>query len=172
VTPFVGVNDGTDTEFLTLDATGSVYQGLDDDRKFVIAARGRIASILSRDLDSIPATRRLYSGGSGSVRGFAEDFVGALDDCNDPVGGRSAVEAGVELRARLYGDIGGVAFVDAGSVSTQMFPDFADGVQTAAGLGLRYHSPAGPIRLDFAVPVNGRSADDAFQVYFSIGQAF
>jgi len=45
-------------------------------------------------------------------------------------------------------------------------------VQAAAGVGLRYFSPAGPIRLDLAFPVNGRGADDFFQFYFSIGQAF
>jgi translocation and assembly module TamA len=171
-TPFVGTQDNADTEFLTLNAVGSIYQPLDDSRGYVLAARGRVASILASDLDSVPATRRLYSGGGGSVRGYAEDFVGPLDDDNDPIGGRSAIEAGIELRARLYGDIGGVIFAEAGSVSTQGFPDFADGVQAAAGLGLRYYSPAGPIRIDFAVPVNPRSADDAFQVYFSIGQAF
>jgi translocation and assembly module TamA len=171
-TPFLGKFDNSDTEFLVLDAKGSIYRPLDDGRRFVIAARGRVAAILAPDLEQIPATRRLYSGGGGSVRGYALDFIGPLDDDDDPVGGRSALEAGVELRARLFGDIGGVIFAEAGAVSTEMFPDFAEGVQAAAGLGLRYHSPAGPIRLDVAFPVNGRSADDTFQFYFSIGQAF
>ncbi len=171
-TPFLGKFDNSDTEFLVLNAKGSIYRPLDDGRRFVVAARGRVATILAPDLESVPATRRLYSGGGGSVRGYALDFVGPLDDDDDPVGGRSALEVGVELRAPLLGDIGGVVFVEAGSVSTEMFPDFADGVQVAAGLGLRYHSPIGPIRFDVAVPVNGRSADDAFQIYFSIGQAF
>ncbi|HUS55872.1 MAG TPA: BamA/TamA family outer membrane protein [Thermohalobaculum sp.] len=171
-TPFSGIHDNSDTEFLVLDATGSIYQPLDKNRRFVIAARGRVASILAPGLDAIPATRRLYSGGGGSVRGYAQDIIGPLDLNNDPVGGRSALEGGVELRARLYVDIGGVVFADAGSVSTAMFPDFDEGVQAAAGFGLRYYSLAGPIRLDVAFPVNGRAADDAFQVYFSIGQAF
>jgi translocation and assembly module TamA len=172
VTPFFGAYDGSDTEFLVLDGKGSVYQALDGEGRIVVAARGRLASILSPDLASIPATRRLYSGGGGSVRGYADSFIGPLDSSNDPTGGRSALEGGVELRARLFGDIGGAIFTEAGSVSKSMFPDFADGVQVAAGLGLRYHSPAGPIRVDVALPVNGRRADDAFQVYFSIGQAF
>jgi translocation and assembly module TamA len=171
-TPFLGAYDSGDTEFLVLDGTGSVYLPLDGEKAYVLAARGRMGAILSPDLTSIPQTRRLYSGGGGSVRGFAQDFVGPLDPDNNPVGGRSAIEAGVEMRARLFGDIGGVAFVDAGSVSTNVFPDFAEGVQVAAGLGLRYYSPAGPIRVDVAVPVNGRKADDAWQLYFSIGQAF
>jgi translocation and assembly module TamA len=171
-TPFLGVFDDSDTEFLVLDATGSIYQPLDKEHHYVIAARGRVAAILAPDLDSIPANHRLYAGGGGSVRGYAENFVGPLDSRDDPIGGRSALELGVELRARLFGNIGGVAFVDTGAVSTEMFPDFAEEVQVAAGLGLRYHSPAGPIRLDVAIPVDRRSADDAFQVYFSIGQAF
>ena len=53
-----------------------------------------------------------------------------------------------------------------------MFPDFGDGVQVAAGVGVRHYSPAGPIRLDVALPVNRCGGDDPFQVYFSIGQAF
>jgi translocation and assembly module TamA len=171
-TPFIGSFDASDTEFLVLDTIGSIYQPLDGAHRYVIAARGRMATILAPDLDTIPATRRLYSGGGGSVRGYAENFVGPLDDDNDPIGGRSALEGGAELRARLFGDIGGVVFAEAGAVSTEMFPDFDEGVQAAVGLGLRYHSPAGPIRIDVAFPVDRRSADDTFQVYFSIGQAF
>lgn len=171
-TPFAGVEDNSPTEFLVLDSSGSFYQPLDDDRRYVIALRGRAATILSRNLDEVPATRRLYSGGGGSVRGYAENIIGPLDDDDDPVGGRSALEAGIELRAGIWGDIGGVVFAEAGSVSTEVFPDFADGIQAAAGVGLRYYSPAGPIRLDVGFPVNGRPVDDFFQFYFSIGQAF
>ena len=171
-TPFIGLEDSDIAEFLVLDATGSYYHPLDASRDYVIAARGRAASIPSRGLDVIPVTRRLYSGGGGSVRGFEENFIGPLDDSDDPVGGRSALEAGLEFRGRIWGDVGGVVFTEAGSVSTQVFPDFEEGIQVAAGLGLRYFSPAGPIRLDVAFPVNGRDADDFFQFYFSIGQAF
>jgi len=171
-TPFIGVHEGSDTEFLVLDAKGAGYFPLIGEKDLVLAARGRLATIVAPDLESIPANRRLYAGGGGSVRGFAEKAVGPLDINDDPVGGRSAIEAGVELRARIAGDFGGVVFLDAGSVSTEMFPDFSEGVQTAAGLGLRYFSPAGPIRLDVAFPLGRRSSDAAFQFYFSIGQAF
>jgi translocation and assembly module TamA len=170
--PFAGTFAGEVTNFLVLDSIGSVYLPLDSEKAYVLAARGRMGSILSPDLTSIPQTRRLFSGGGGSVRGYAQDFIGPLDGDDNPVGGRSVLEAGVEMRARLFGDIGGVIFADAGSVSTNVFPDFAEGIQAAAGLGLRYYSPAGPIRVDVAVPVNGRKADDSWQLYFSIGQAF
>jgi len=172
VTPFAGTFDGDFSGFLTVDATASTYFDVAGDGKWVFAGRGRLASIVTDGVASVPATRRLYSGGGGSVRGFAHRFVGPLDARNDPVGGLSAVELGAEIRARIWGDIGGVLFAEAGSVGVEGFPDFNEGVQFAAGFGLRYFSPAGPIRVDLAFPLNGRDADDAFQLYFSIGQAF
>ena len=63
-------------------------------------------------------------------------------------------------------------FLEAASVSEDVVPTFSEGVQYAAGAGLRYYSPIGPIRVDVGVPLNGRRQDDAFQIYFSIGQAF
>ncbi|MEM9062096.1 MAG: autotransporter assembly complex family protein [Pseudomonadota bacterium] len=171
-TPFAGVFDDAFAGFLLVDTKASTYYDIFGDQEHVLAARGRFGTILTDELDTVPQTRRLYSGGGGSVRGYAQRFVGELDANNDPIGGLSAVEAGIELRSRIYGDLGGVVFVDAGSVSEESFPAFDNGVQVAAGLGFRYYSPAGPIRLDVAFPVNGRDADDAFQFYFSIGQAF
>ncbi len=171
-TPFAGLFDDSFAGFLTLDTTASAYYDILGDKDYVLAGRGRIASILAEDVDKVPPTRRLYSGGGGSVRGFAQRFVGPLDASNDPEGGLSALEVGTELRAKLYGDLGGVIFADAGSVSQESFPDFSEDIQVAAGLGFRYYSPAGPIRFDIAFPLNARDADDAFQFYFSIGQAF
>ncbi|TYO85410.1 autotransporter assembly complex protein TamA [Oceanicella actignis] len=170
--PFAGLVGGRAAPFLVADARGAVYFPLDAGGRTVLAAHGRAAAILSESLGDVPAPRRLYAGGGGSVRGYRERFVGPLDSAGDPIGGRSALELGAELRWRVRGDLGAAAFVDAGSVSTSVFPDFAEGVQLAAGLGARYYSPVGPLRLDVAAPLNPRDADDAFQIYFSIGQAF
>lgn len=171
-TPYGGMFDGDGAAFLSIDSTGSTYYDLTGEKDYVLAGRARLGSILAGDLEDVPQTRRLYSGGGGSVRGYAYRFIGPLDITNDPTGGLSAMELGVEARARLYGDLGGVAFVEAGSVSEESFPDFDEGVQAAAGAGFRYYSPAGPIRVDVAFPLNRRDADDAWQLYFSIGQAF
>ncbi|MEM9781876.1 MAG: BamA/TamA family outer membrane protein [Pseudomonadota bacterium] len=172
VTPFIGSFDSSLTLFSQIDTTASAYLPFDDARRWVLAGRGRLGLIPSDSLDDVPATRRLYAGGSGSVRAFAEDFVGELDDDGDPVGGRSVVEAGLELRYPIWGDLGGVVFAEAGSVSPEVFPDFEEGVQVGVGGGIRYYSPVGPIRVDVAVPVDARDEDDAFQLYISIGQAF
>ena len=68
-------------------------------------------------------------------------------------------------------DHGGVAFVDAGSVATNMAPDFSN-LSVAAGVGLRYDLSFAPIRFDVAVPLDRPKGDLPFQVYISIGQAF
>ncbi|MEM7506059.1 MAG: BamA/TamA family outer membrane protein [Pseudomonadota bacterium] len=171
ITPFAGLFDSEFAGFGVFDAQGSTYYDVTDEGKWVLAARGRIGTILSEDLETVPQTRRLYAGGGGSVRGFEQRFVGPLDAVGDPVGGRSVLELGGEVRAR-FGDLGGVVFVDAGSVATDIYPSFEEGIQVAAGLGFRFFSPAGPIRVDVAFPVNGRAVDDTFQLFFSIGQAF
>lgn len=172
ITPFGGIFDDEFVPFLVLDSTASTYYDITGDKKYILAGRARLGSILAEDLENVPPTRRLFSGGGGSVRGFAQRFVGPLDEFDDPTGGLSVAELGAEFRAQFFGDIGGVLFVDAGSVSEEFFPDFNEGVQVGAGVGLRYFSPAGPIRVDVAFPVNPRDPDDAFQLFFSIGQAF
>lgn len=172
VTPFIGSFDHQFASFLRTDVTASTYFNLSDSGRYVIALRGRVGSILAKDLTEVPAGRRLYSGGGGSVRGYKERFIGPLDSNNDPTGGLSVIEGGAEFRARIYGDFGAAVFLEAGSVSEEVAPTFSEGVQYAAGAGLRYYSPIGPIRVDVGVPLNGRSVDDDFQIYFSIGQAF
>ncbi|QDL93916.1 hypothetical protein FDP22_18735 (plasmid) [Paroceanicella profunda] len=171
-TPIGGEYNDESTAFLVLDGNASTYVPLDEHRKYVLALHGRLATILAEDLDRVPPTRRLYAGGGGSIRGYGTDMVGPLDDNGDPVGGLSAMELGAEMRAQVYGDFGVVGFLDAGSVSTEAYPDFDDGVQVSAGVGGRYYSPVGPIRFDIGVPLNPRDSDDDFQLYFSIGQAF
>ena len=172
VIPAVGSFGAKPTSFLTVDARASKYFDLTGSQDYIFALRGRLGTITAESLDKVPANERLYAGGGGSVRGFAERFVGPLDAFNDPIGGRSALELGAEFRAKIWGDLGAVVFVEAGSVSTEMFPDFDDEPLVAAGLGVRYYTVAGPIRIDAAFPLNPRDADDSYQIYFSIGQAF
>ncbi|MGB0411446.1 MAG: autotransporter assembly complex protein TamA [Pikeienuella sp.] len=172
VTPFGGRIDETPVTFMIADATASSYLKLSTDGAYVLAGRARLGSIIAGDLDVVSANRRLFSGGGGSVRGYRERFIGPLDANNDPTGGLSAAEAGLELRARMSTVIGVAGFVEAGTVSEEVFPAFDEGVQIAVGGGVRYFSPIGPLRFDVGVPLNPRDADDLFQVYISIGQAF
>jgi translocation and assembly module TamA len=140
--------------------------------RVVLAGRSAIGTLFGASRADVPASLRFYAGGGGSVRGFAFQTAGELDDQNDPIGGRSLFEASGEVRVRVTETIGLVAFVDAGSAFSSRFPDFEDQLRVGAGPGIRYFSPIGPFRLDVGFPVNRRDSDDAFQLYISIGQAF
>ena len=173
VTPFMGfADDGSIPLFSKLQTRVSGYLPLDSERRYVLAGRLRLGSIITDEVDTVPPARRFYSGGGGSVRGYAERAIGPEDEDGDPSGGLSVLELGTEIRARLFGPVGLAAFVEAGSVSEEVAPVFDEGVQVAAGLGARYYSPVGPIRVDVGVPVNPQDDDEAFQLYLSIGQAY
>jgi len=163
---------GSTVGFAVTTLHHSQYYTLDDAGDFVLAGRAGFGTIAGVNTSNIPADKRLYAGGSGSVRGYALDAVGPLDSNNEPVGGRSEIEVGLELRWRVWGDVGLVPFIDGGQVYDDELPTLDEELLWAAGLGLRYHTPIGPVRVDLAFPINGRASDDTFQLYFSLGQAF
>jgi translocation and assembly module TamA len=157
--------------FLKLKGEGSAYQSLDTASKFVLAERATIGSIVGTSLEHVPADRRFYSGGGGSVRGYAYQGIGPKDIDGQPIGGLSFFETSVEMRIAVTDTIGIVPFVDAGTVSTKSFPDFSS-MKVGAGVGVRYLTPFGPLRVDAAVPVNRGPGDPHFGIYAGIGQAF
>ncbi|MEX1108200.1 MAG: BamA/TamA family outer membrane protein, partial [Dongiaceae bacterium] len=158
--------------YLALDAIGSTYLSPFEGDRVVFAMRGRLGSIIGTDPNNVPANRRFYSGGGGSVRGYEARSIGPLASNNDPLGGNSVWEIGIEARIKLTDDIGIVPFLDAGQVGRTSTPPFSETPMVAAGIGARYYTSFGPIRFDVAFPLNGRNSDKDFQFYVSIGQAF
>lgn len=148
---------------------GSAYLPMMDD-KLVFAGRGRFGTIFGATRSRIAPTRRFYAGGGGSVRGYGYQDVGPQDEEGDPLGGRSLMEFSIEARYR-FGNFGVVPFVDAGQIDTRPYPRFRD-LQFGAGIGARYYTNFGPIRLDVATPLNRQKGDSRIAVYVSIGQAF
>lgn len=170
-TPYFGTSDGEATTFTKLEATGATYLSLIDE--LTLAFRGRYGTILAEETEDVPGSTRFYAGGGGSVRGYGYQMAGPLDAAGDPEGGRSVIEANVEARYRATDTIGVVAFVDGGQAYESLTPSLGDPLLWGAGLGLRYYTPIGPVRLDVAVPLNKRDhVDDDFQIYVSLGQAF
>jgi translocation and assembly module TamA len=106
------------------------------------------------------------------VRGYDYQSLGPRNKDDDPLGGDSLLEFSTELRWKLAKTWGIVGFLDGGMVYDSNSPDFGNDLRWGAGLGFRYYTAIGPVRLDVAVPVNPRSDDDAFQFYISIGQSF
>ncbi|MCV9939223.1 autotransporter assembly complex protein TamA [Boseaceae bacterium BT-24-1] len=171
VTPYAAFGD-SDAPFVQSKASVSGYYALDEDARYVLAGRIGLGSIAGAALDEVPATRRFYAGGGGSVRGYAYRTLSPLGPLNHLTGGRSLFEASVEARIKITNTIGIVPFFDAGMAFESQIPNFKEKMQYAAGLGLRYYTPIGPIRVDVAAPLNPRKGDKPVALYISIGQAF
>jgi len=160
---------GSGTQFYgrgLFEATG--YYPVGDN--IVIAGRARVGSIYGADRADIAPSRRFYAGGGGSVRGFGYQELGPKDPDTRPIGGRSLVEAAAEVRYR-FGNYGIVGFIDAGQVSTRSTPGFDD-LRYGVGIGGRFYTNFGPMRLDVATPLGRRPGESRVAIYISIGQAF
>lgn len=138
--------------------------------QLVIAGRARVGMLAGAKRDGIAPSRRFYAGGGGSVRGFGYQELGPKDPKNDPIGGESVVEAATEVRYR-FGNYGVVAFVDGGQVYRSELPTFTNW-RFGAGVGGRFYTNFGPMRVDVAMPLNRQKGESRFAVYVSIGQAF
>ncbi|SNS42538.1 autotransporter secretion outer membrane protein TamA [Sphingomonas laterariae] len=146
----------------------SAYLPVND--RFTMAGRVRVGAIFGASRDRIAPSRRFYAGGGGSVRGYGYQDIGPRDLNNDPIGGRSLAEFSIEGRYRI-GNFGVVPFLDAGNIYTDALPTFTD-LRYGAGLGVRYYSSFGPIRVDVGTPLNPQPGDAKVAVYVSLGQAF
>jgi translocation and assembly module TamA len=171
VAPEVSREGGSESFYLRTQADASYYQSVGST---VLAARLRAATIQGAGIDDIAPSRRLYGGGGASVRGYGFQGVGPRDAVGNPTGGASLVEAAVEARIEtglFDGAIELVPFLDAGSVARSSTPDFGT-IRFGAGVGLRYKTSFGPIRIDVATPLNRTEFDSPVVVYVSLGQAF
>lgn len=150
-----------------LDA--SAYHRLSE--RIVLAGRVRLGTIIGAPRDAIAPSRRFYAGGGASVRGYGFQAIGPRDVDNNPIGGRSLTEFALEARIKAIGPFGVVPFFDAGTISTSPLPRF-DGLRFGAGVGVRYYSNFGPIRIDLGTPLNPQRGDARVAVYVGLGQAF
>lgn len=153
--------------------TGTAYWPLDANNRFVLAGKATLGSIWGANRNSIPPSERFYAGSDTLLRGYKYWTVSPLGFDNKPLGGRSLMVYSLEARMRVFGDFGLVTFYDIGNVYTYSLPQFDHRQLQSVGLGVRYHTPVGPLRIDIAFPLNRRPhLDSAFQLYFSIGQSF
>lgn len=156
-------------QFTVLQLGGSAYIDLVSPGQTVLALRALGGQVVGADALRLPPDQRLYAGGGGTVRGYRYQSIGPRFSSGRPVGGTSLVAGTVELRQR-FGDFGVAAFADAGRVGGGT--SRSNGLKVGAGVGIRYYTSIGPIRVDVAVPVNKERGDDAFEAYIGIGQAF
>ncbi|MBS0417179.1 MAG: BamA/TamA family outer membrane protein [Proteobacteria bacterium] len=170
-------------KFVVTQLTASTYFDLQklglahDPGRSILALRALGGLAAGATQFSLPPDQRFYAGGSGTIRGYRYQSVGPLFPDGNPIGG-TAINAGtIEYRQRIGAALGFATFVDAGNVSRNLNPLKGD-LKVGVGAGVRYYTPLGPLRVDFAVPLQKRKGpnvsnpDDSFEVYIGLGQAF
>jgi translocation and assembly module TamA len=163
---------GTTLTYVRSQVDASAYYPASE--HIVVAGRIRLGTILGASAYDLAPSRRFYSGGGGSVRGYGYQQLGPKDMDGGPIGGRGLAEFAIETRIRLKqfgGNFGVVPFFDGGSLTTGALPGVKDW-RFAVGAGVRYYSSFGPIRVDFGIPLNRQKGDGPFAVTVSLGQAF
>ena len=178
VTPTYSVagGDAANEFFALVQMSAATYLdlariGLAAEGRSVIAMRALAGTALGASQFDLPPDQRFYGGGSATVRGFRYQSIGPRFPDGKPAGGTAIDAYSVELRQRLFGDFGAVAFVDAGRVSASGGP-FHGKAEVGAGVGVRYYTAIGPLRMDLAVPLTSVPGNDHYQVYIGLGQAF
>jgi translocation and assembly module TamA len=170
ITPTQSLGGGGGTYFIT-QLSGSTYLDLSHDGRSVLAFRALVGKVSGVSVFGLPPDQRFYAGGTGTVRGYRYQSVGPLFADGRPTGG-TAVSAGtIEFRQRFFESWGAATFIDVGQASADGKP-FSSNMREGVGAGLRYYTPIGPIRLDFAIPMVPVRGGDSFEVYIGIGQAF
>jgi outer membrane protein insertion porin family/translocation and assembly module TamA len=144
-------------------------------RSAVLALRLRAATLKpfrATKPEEIPLTERLFAGGSDTVRGFELQRLGPLDDDDEPLGGTTLLIGNVEVRVPLRGKLSGVVFVDGGLVELEPLHFELSSMRYSTGLGLRFETPVGPLRVDVGFLLNRPADEDRMRVHLSVGQAF
>jgi outer membrane translocation and assembly module TamA len=142
----------------------------------IAGADGEVLTVTVADL---PAGRRFFAGGSTSVRGFQQDRLGVPEVLNAAGlsnGGNGLVIMNGEVRTRVFSTVSLVGFVDSGNVFRRIGDIRPGDFRSSAGLGIRYRSPLGPIRMDFGFKLDRRfvagKRERGWEFHLSIGEAF
>lgn len=150
---------------------GRRYQGIGFRTTLATKLKLGIADAIG-SIEHYPLFERFYSGGQSSVRGYERRRLGPIGRADDPLGGLSLVEGSVELRRPVFDGISAATFLDFGQVSMKHFDIPFNSLKFAAGVGVSYKSPIGPLRVDLGFPFDPPDGDRGWQVYFSIGHMF
>jgi len=170
-TPFLGLK-GDSASGLRVWSEGRAYFTPSEEGKLTFAARVQVGSVIGPDLLSAPPDYLFFSGGGGTVRGQPYQSLAIDLGGGDRIGGLRLAALSTELRANLSDTIGIVGFADAGYVGASALPLTDGDWHAGAGIGLRYQTGLGPLRLDVATPITGASAGQSVNIYIGIGQAF
>ncbi len=154
-------NPLSEVSFLQTDLSLIWMQPFFWQSKFIM--RTEVAATLVDQFDKLPPSYRFYAGGINSVRGYGYKELGPKDRLGNVIGGKFLSVVSLEYEKTVFDDWGVAAFLDSGNAFNPDSMLF----KTGAGLGVRWYSPLGPVRVDFAVPLN--ESDSSFQIHFAAG---
>ncbi|MDQ2069698.1 autotransporter assembly complex protein TamA [Natronospira bacteriovora] len=151
----------SDLNFFQTTLRAKRVQPAGEDNRFLI--RLELGGTGTENFDRLPLSQRFFTGGDQSVRGFAYQELSPVDDDGRRVGGRYLAVSSVEFDRRLSGQWYGAAFVDAGNAMMS----FSESLETSAGVGVRWASPIGMIRMDVARPLS--DPDRGWRFHLTVG---
>jgi translocation and assembly module TamA len=156
---------GSDADFSQLHAHAGWFLGVGASDRLIV--RGEMGHTFTNALVDMPPSLRYYAGGARSIRGYGEREVSPRVETTHgffSVGAKNVITASAEYEHYFGGGPwGAAAFVDSGSAFDGRLPDWRTGV----GVGARWRSPVGPVRIDIARGLD--HPDAGFQIYLSIG---
>ena len=162
---------GSGVELYKITVQGSWYLKLWEGMVFALSGRGGLARAFGKT-EEVPIIERFFLGGRTTVRGYAQDTLGPKGSDGTPTGGNTFMLFNGELRFSAFKDLGLITFVDAGNVWLSSDPAKIEKPKYTVGVGLRYETPVGPVRLDYGHKIKREPGESRGELHFAIGHAF
>ena len=153
---------GTDINMAKVQSRKKYLRSLD--RTHFFTTRLDLGAIYVDEIESVPASMRFFAGGSQSIRGYQYETVTPVDAADAYIGGRYLTVGSFEYGYQFAEKWRIGLFVDAGTSTN----DFSEPVSIGVGTGIRWMTPIGPVKVDFAVPVNS-DTDTKYTFHLYIG---
>jgi len=151
----------SDTSFARIELAGQRIFPLGERGRLLL--RSRLGALSVEDFTRLPTTERFFAGGDQSVRGYDYQKLAPEDDSGEVVGGQYLAVGSIELDYLFVGDFGAAVFVDSGNAADEFLPS----LKTGAGIGFRWRSPVGMLRIDIAHPFD--DPDENYRLHITIG---
>ncbi len=161
----------SEVEFIKFIFDISKYTSISKSIVLAMGVKTGIGKPIGKTLE-IPVVERFFLGGRSSVRGYTQDSLGPKTTDGTPVGGNAFIQTNLELRFYPLRNLSFVVFTDGGNVFPRYNDISIDELRYTVGIGLRYNTPAGPIRLDYAEKLDRERGESKGELHFSLGHAF
>ncbi|MFZ4833944.1 autotransporter assembly complex protein TamA [Rouxiella sp. Mn2063] len=154
---------GSDIDFAVVQAQNVWIRMLGEKNRFVV--RGNVGWIETNNFEKVPPSLRFFAGGDRSIRGYKYKSISPRDSDNKLTGASKLATGSLEYQYNVTGKWWGAAFVDSGEAVNDIAKT---NIKTGAGVGVRWASPIGPVKLDIAAPIGDRD-EHGVQFYIGLG---